>query len=414
MNSSKAIVAIAMFATCVCASLVNGQEFAQSYYMQEPFSQPPVSLMSCEQCQPISDDFCGGAYGSGGGGGLDWRDCLSGFSVGGWAQMGYHSKDRQLSFNQHADRANLHQLWMHVEKDATAAEGFGWGGRVDYVYGVDAQDTQAFGINNNHWDNDWDNGIYGTAMPQAYGEVAYGDSSIKFGHFYTIIGYEVVTAPDNFFYSHAYTMINSEPFTHTGALFTHNQGEYITMWAGYSAGWDSGFEDNGDAVLAGTSLVLTDFLTFTYTGVYGRFGEQNAIFTQERGQMHSFVTSLELGDFNYVMQIDLLDTNDHQATLVRDTLAVNNYLLYQLMDEVSAGVRFEWYNVANSQTDSYDIYDLTFGLNIRPCDCVTVRPEVRWDWDRDINSPRILEANQLTGAARNNQMTFGIDAIVGF
>ena len=55
-------------------------------------------------------------------------------------------------------------------------------------------------------------------MPQAYAEVGYNDLTVKVGHFYTIIGYEVVPAPDNFFYSHAYTMQYGEPFTHTGML----------------------------------------------------------------------------------------------------------------------------------------------------------------------------------------------------
>ena len=42
--------------------------------------------------------------------------------------------------------------------------------------------------------------------------------NVKAGHFYTPIGYESVPAPDNFFYTHAYTMQYGEPFTHTGLL----------------------------------------------------------------------------------------------------------------------------------------------------------------------------------------------------
>ena len=53
-------------------------------------------------------------------------------------------------------------------------------------------------------------------MPQLYADFAYNRLTVRLGHFYTIIGYEVVTAPDNFFSSHAYTMQYGEPFTHTG------------------------------------------------------------------------------------------------------------------------------------------------------------------------------------------------------
>ena len=63
-----------------------------------------------------------------------------------------------------------------------------------------------------------DHGPYGWAMPQAYFEVAYGNWSVKAGHFYTIVGYEVIPATGNFFYSHSLTMFNTEPFTHTGVL----------------------------------------------------------------------------------------------------------------------------------------------------------------------------------------------------
>lgn len=44
---------------------------------------------------------------------------------------------------------------------------------------------------------------------------------VKIGHFYTIIGYEVVTAPDNFFITKPYTMQYGEPFTHTGVLASY-------------------------------------------------------------------------------------------------------------------------------------------------------------------------------------------------
>ena len=96
------------------------------------------------------------------------------------------------------------------------------------MYGVDAVDTQAFGNtvdangNPRGWDTGWNHGDYGWALPQLYATLAVGDLSVKLGHFYTLIGYEVVQAPDNFFYSHAFTFYNNEPFTHTGALASYN------------------------------------------------------------------------------------------------------------------------------------------------------------------------------------------------
>ena len=91
------------------------------------------------------------------------------------------------------------------------------------MYGVDATDTLAFGNNPSRWDfqDGSGHGQYGWAVPQLYTEVATGNLSVIIGHFFKLVGYEVVTSPDNFFYSHSLTMFNSEPFTHTGVLATY-------------------------------------------------------------------------------------------------------------------------------------------------------------------------------------------------
>lgn len=126
---------------------------------------------------------------------------MLGFNIGGWSNVGYHTANNNNSFNNYADRVQLQQQWLYAEKVADGSDGIGFGARMDYVYGTDAPDTQSFGINNNHWDNNWNNGgIYGHAIPQLYGEVAVGDLSVKAGHFFTIIGNGVVQATGNFFY----------------------------------------------------------------------------------------------------------------------------------------------------------------------------------------------------------------------
>ena len=101
-----------------------------------------------------------------------------------------------LAFNDVPDRFNMHQMWMYAAKEADGSRGLDWGFRADMMYGTDAQKTQAFGQNRG-WDTDWDHGVYGWALPQAYVELASGDFSVIAGHFYTIVGYEVVPAPDN-------------------------------------------------------------------------------------------------------------------------------------------------------------------------------------------------------------------------
>ncbi|QDT03010.1 hypothetical protein K227x_13890 [Rubripirellula lacrimiformis] len=349
-----------------------------------------------------------------------------GFTMGGWVQLGYHNKNLSL-FNSRRDELQLQQAWVYAEKELDTSNGFGVGGRVDYLYGTDGPDTQAFGIPNNHWDNQWDNGPdYGHAIPQAYLEAGYGDLSVKVGHFYTIIGYEVVAATGNFFYSHAYTMYNSEPFTHSGALFTYDMTEDMAFYGGYVLGWDSGFEDNGDAYIGGSSVQLTDDINVTSTFTVGRLNDKGG--ADERGYMSSTVASMQMTEkLSYIFQADLLDTENAAGETVRETFGINQYLIRSINDRIQIGSRFEWWNVqADSQgyygpaapaglgaiaPGDFDIFALTLGMNVKPHSNVTIRPEIRWDWvDGGTDRLAVADMDILENDAER-QTTFGVDTI---
>jgi hypothetical protein len=322
------------------------------------------------------------------------------FTVGGFTQFGYHSESNGL-FNSHDSKLQNHQSWIYAEKVADGSCGLGFGFRVDFMYGLDAQDTQAFGepAPQDHFDNPWDHGIYGFAMPQAYIELASGDWSVKAGHFYTMVGYEVVPATGNFFYSHAYTMFNSEPFTHTGVISTYQLSCNVEVYGGWVAGWDTGFDrfadgdqSRGSAFMGGAALTLTDDATLTYITTIGDLG------TRGEGYSHSLVLDVDLDcDWNYVLQSDLVETNgggDHQ-------FGVNQYLFYSINDCLKVGSRMEWWkNGSNSQ------YAATFGINYLPSANLIIRPEVRHDWN-----PSGIRFN---GDGKGDFTTFGIDAILSF
>ena len=66
------------------------------------------------------------------------------------------------------------------------------------VYGSDQRFTTALGLETDVAGNPkWNQGsrFYGLALPQLYAEFAVNDLSVIVGHFFTIIGYEVVAAP---------------------------------------------------------------------------------------------------------------------------------------------------------------------------------------------------------------------------
>lgn len=316
-------------------------------------------------------------------------------NIGGWTQIGYHNRSAGVggaAFNNRPHNLALHQQWLYAEKVADGSNGWDWGFRADFMYGIDADDTQAFGNNPGNWDfeNGWDRGSYGFAMPQLYGEIAFGDWSIIAGHFYTLLGYEVVTAPDNFFYSHAFTMYNSEAFTHTGMLATYQASDNVEVYAGWTLGWDTGFNqrNGGSSFLGGISVGLTDDLTATFITTIGNFGDIGD------GYSHSIVLDWALTDrINYVFQSDVLRAD------VYDTVGLNQYLFYTINDCWKVGGRAEWW-----KEDGISMHALTAGVNYRPTQNLVLRPEIRYQW-----APS--DANPLD---TNRKAIFGVDAILTY
>ena len=320
----------------------------------------------------------------------------SGINVGGWLQVGYHndltpasvSRGDLAAFNDLPDGLNVHQTWMYIEKQADSGKsGWDFGYRADFLYGTDAQKTQAYG--GTSWDNDWDHGVYGWAIPQLYGEIASGDLSIIGGHFFAQFGHEGVAATDNFFYSRSLTMVNSEPRTHTGILATYQVNDVMEVYGGWSAGWDTGFEmfGNGSSFMGGISMALMDNVNFKYVTTVGNFGARG-----DEGYSHSIVFDVQLSDrLNYVIQSDLLSIGETGE----DDTGINQYVIYTVNDCVAVGGRFEWW-----QNEGDDYFSATGGINIMPHANIMIRPEIRH------TTSDVLIHDNVTN--------FGIDAIFTF
>ena len=311
----------------------------------------------------------------------------------GWTSVGYHDQNNGL-FNNHAHGINLHQLWMTIES-SSVKEGDDQsviGYRMDVVYGTDGPDTQAFGNPPGNWDyqNNWENGKNGWAMPQLYLHGDLGKIRYKLGHFFTPVGYETVTAPNNFFYSHAQTMFNSEPFTHTGVLTEFQTSQDATVYFGWSLGWDSGFaqSENGNNGIAGVAKNLTEDIALTYMSTFGNLGWRG------EGYSHSIVLDMALTEnLSYVLQSDYVNTSSLVDT--GDDIGLNNYLIYRIDDCLSLGARLEWWRDNSVSKNSF-----TVGANWRPGKGLfLLRPEVRTDW---------IPADDYSETA------FGVDAIVEF
>jgi hypothetical protein len=336
-----------------------------------------------------------------------------GLKIGGWLAAGYYNKSTGL-FNTHPGKLNLTQAWLYFEREADAGDyGWDWGYRIDTLYGTDANSAQAFGNPPGTWDfmNGFDHGIYGWAIPQAYGELARGDMSIKFGHFFTPAGYEVIGATGNFFFSHALTHNNSEPFTHTGVLSTYTASDSLDVYLGWTAGWDTGFERLGDGsnFLGGFSYSGFSDATFTYITTIGDMGDY-ALGGRGDGYTQHIVFDFDVTEnFKYIFQSDYVNLNTGGVSQ-NNEYGATQYFLYTLNDCWSFGHRFEWWKSDSGfdyggqavapATGTHSYYESTTGLNYKPNGNVIVRPEIRYDW-----APALADYKQWI---------FGVDFILTF
>lgn len=337
--------------------------------------------------------------------------------------------NQPLGFRNVSDSPTMDQFWLTAEKGLdTDCCCWDWGFRIDYVFGADGPDTTAFG-DQSAFDYRWQSSRdYGSAVPQLYAQFGKDNFNVKVGHFYTIIGYEVVAAPDNFFYSHAYTMYYAEPFTHTGFLSETNlMCDQLTVWAGWSNGWDSYFGNylHGSTFLGGASYAPNDCLTATYAVTFGDYGDGTARKGEPSNDgdiyMHSIVIDYVIDDCNeYVFQSDYGKNTGLPGENV-EWYGVNQYLFHTLSSCYKVGMRFEWFKDADGARisnangtpigNNVDYYALTLGLNYTPNDNVIIRPEVRYDW-ADGGNP--FNPNGAGVGQDDDQFYYGMDMIVLF
>ena len=351
-----------------------------------------------------------------------------GLSVRGWLSQGVtlngESQDSNfngpVSFNDRANEYQLNQLYFILERSIDkTSDKFDLGGRVDFMYGTDAQFTQATG-----WDVGWvepdTSRFYQVAMPQMFleGLVPVGSGlTVKAGHFYTLIGNEVVTAPDNFFYSHAYTMQYGEPFTHTGVLFSYALSDSVSLTAGVTRGWDNMSEVDKDPQGIGAIAWSDGDTTATFSLTSG-----NEAPSLNR-TMYSLVVGHQITDrLKYTFQHDWGYQEEGAASgAAAHWYGVNQYLTYATSDKVSLGLRAEWFRDADgvrvagvrsgSPGAESDYVGITAGLNYQVTSCLRIRPELRYDVQlRDDSSV----PSAFADADSVNQWTTAVDAILQF
>lgn len=300
---------------------------------------------------------------------------------GGWIDAGATFNPRQrdgfngpVIFNDQANKFQLNQLNVFMRRPVVSTgDAWDFGGRFDFMFGTDAIFTQAFGVptfdvntgeplKRSNWDLDLccsSTRTYGIALPQTYLEVyaPIGNGlNVKLGHFYTPTGFETVPAPDNFFYSRAYTLNVGEPFTHTGLLANYNLSENWSIMGGAitgsaMGGWDGGWDKElgnwgGIAGFTWTSdnrntiLHLSGTYSETSTRSSEPWGFYNIVFQHRITPRTLLVLHHVYGHAGGVLLNNLKFTN-----VVKDAewYSFITHLYYDLTSDLSVGVRGEWY-----------------------------------------------------------------------
>jgi hypothetical protein len=402
----------------------------------------------------------------------------SGLKIGGWINAGatYNPSNPANGYNgsvTFADRANrfqLNQFNLFIQRTVvTEGKAFDIGGRFDFMFGTDAIYTQAFGIpssdvnsgqpmNRGNWDLNLccsSTRTYGIALPQAYVEayIPVGNGlNLKAGHFYSPTGYETVPAPDNFFYTHAYTFNNGEPFTHVGLVGNYAVNKNWSLMGGAitgsaTGGWDGTFDKQlGNwGGLGGITWTSDDMrssinVTGTYSETSTRSNKPWGMYNVVLQHRITPKTHLVLHHVHGYAGGVLLNGSPKNA----EWYSINTHLYYDLLNDLSIGIRGEWFrdrdgfrvfspfrvlaatdNTGSSFAGNFaptaapaDYYEVTLGMNWKPArrlkidwkpmQKLNIRPNIRYDRADGINQSYRPFDN------RKDQFLFSLDAMIPF
>lgn len=360
-----------------------------------------------------------------------------GINVHGWINGGFigNTSDPGSRFNgpyNAVDRSNegmMNQAYLVAEKGLPRC-GRGIGGRVDILYGEDFFLAESIGIEKRtdgspHWNPEY----YGWAVPQAYVSLGREDMNVQVGHFYSIVGYEGVMAPDNFFYSKSYSYQFAGPFTHWGAQANWSPNSAWTFQAGVHNGWDA-FDRTSDKVGFIGKARYDDHCTGLWTSFAVTSGDENnnsaglPIATDYTNRTrYSWLIGVPLrGDTEYIIHHWMGWQEDGSLSGDGNWYGIDHYVYHTINDCWKAGMRYEWFRdedgtrVGLNRVSNPNIpplagnyYSVALGLNWTPTYNLTVRPEVRFDWFNGTAPPEPYD-----DGSDDSQIMLGLDAVLLF
>lgn len=381
---------------------------------------------------------------------------LSGYAVQSFTYNANNPSDRMngpVTWNDRANDYLLNQLYLTAERKVDLeGDSVDLGFRADFLYGTDAVFTQAYGLDADIFTQ---SPLYRLAIPQLYGElflpIAKG-MSIKGGHFYTLLGYEVVTTPANFFTTLPYTFQYGEPFTHTGLMASWKLVDNFTWHNCIVRGWDSWWDNNNAwSYMGGFNWQAAKKTNIAFNLITGPEQDEKNIpfqgFRNPGSSTNRFVYSLVVQQelpmkLKYVFQHDcgfqgpFSNFPGGPPGQRSEYYGVNQYLFYTVNDKWNVGVRGEWFRdddgtrvaVARAASTLSPIvtssgvgavpfgpgnyYEVALGANYKPITSMVIRPELRWDFqDAD---PNAGTTRAFSAGTQRDQFLMAVDLIITY
>lgn len=195
-----------------------------------------------------------------------WEGIMFSGHIEGGTNINPDSPTNNTNFGQlFTDRPNtfrVNQTTLAAEQDIDSSQStFNWGWRVEGLYGTDARFTHVPGLfdraTGSPYQWDLEEGSLSGHFPIIFG----GGIDMKIGTYPTPIGYEVIDATGNFFYTHSYIFNYGIPLKHTGMYATAHVTDMLDVWAGVDSGVNTGLpgfratdDNHSGALLAGFGL----------------------------------------------------------------------------------------------------------------------------------------------------------------
>lgn len=362
--------------------------------------------------------------------------------VRGWLDGGYvyNSSYPNSKFNgpyNSIDRSAepmFNQAYLILERPLPTNGSIGAGFRIDALFGYDHFLGQSRGFEvDRDFGKRWNGQYYGLAIPQVYGEMGNDVISLKLGHFYSPVGYEVLPAAGNFFYSHAYSYQFGQPFTFWGGLLTTQLTRHWQVQAGVVNGWDTlvGRANNVNVIGGLKFTPDADWWWASFSLASGQNQNNlaelpNIAGTDGNRTRYSFLVGLTpggpCGRWEYVFHhhYGWQENGTERGDFAR-WYGIDQYLFYRVSKSVRWGSRFEWFrdedgtrvglNRATNPNNPPlpgNYFSFTTGINYSPTANLMFRPEIRWDFTSDT----IRRA--FNDCRKNGQLLLGCDLIWQF